>query len=520
MKIIKYSIICLLMTILSNCKAQSLPKSSTEEFLYRPNFHFTPKSNWMNDPNGMFYLEGTYHLFFQYYPEGNKWGPMHWGHATSKDLIKWKEQKIALYPDHLGYIFSGSAVVDKNNTSGFGNGKNTPIVAIFTYHNIEKEKEHKIDVESQGIAYSIDNGKNWIKYSNNPVLKNPGIRDFRDPKVIWDIKRQQWLMVLAAQNKVHFYTSKNLKDWNFISDFGYNIGAHGGVWECPDIFPIKVKETNEEKWVLMVSINPGGPNGGSATQYFVGDFDGKSFKPDNIYNKQLEGKEAIWLDWGKDNYASVTWNNAPNGKRLMIGWMSNWDYAQEVPTEKWRSANTIAREIILTKNNEEYLLKTMPVQQLSKYKTKKIIKNIPIEKSNVLIKKDEIELDKTVLELNLKNLKNDTYIFTLSNKLGEKLFFGINNAEHYLFIDRQFSGITNFGNDFANKISKAPLSRNYKEASLKVLLDKTSLEIFFNNGEKVMTEMFFPREKYSELSISTEAIDAKISLKAHQINIK
>ena len=257
-----------------------------------------------------------------------------------------------------------------------------------------------------------------------------------------------------------------------------------------------------------------------ATTSGLNRFDGKSFKPDNIYNKQLEGKEAIWLDWGKDNYASVTWNNAPNGKRLMIGWMSNWDYAQEVPTEKWRSANTIAREIILTKNNEEYLLKTMPVQQLSKYKTKKIIKNIPIEKSNVLIKKDEIELDKTVLELNLKNLKNDTYIFTLSNKLGEKLFFGINNAEHYLFIDRQFSGITNFGNDFANKISKAPLSRNYKEASLKVLLDKTSLEIFFNNGEKVMTEMFFPREKYSELSISTEAKDAKISLKAHQINIK
>lgn len=520
MKIIKYSIIFLLIAMLNNIKAQSMKKSSTEEYLYRPNFHFTPKSNWMNDPNGMFYLDGIYHLFFQYYPEGNKWGPMHWGHATSKDLVKWEEQKIALFPDHLGYIFSGSAVVDKNNTSGFGNGKNTPIVAIFTYHNIEKEKENKIDVESQGIAYSIDNGKNWIKYNNNPVLKNPGIRDFRDPKVIWDTKREQWLMVLAAQDKVHFYTSKNLKDWEFKSDFGQNIGAHGGVWECPDIFPIKVKETNEEKWALIVSINPGGPNGGSATQYFVGDFDGKTFKLDKTYIKQLEKKEAIWLDWGKDNYASVSWNNAPDGKRIIIGWMSNWDYAQEVPTEKWRSSNTIAREVILSKNNEEYILKTIPVNQLSKYLNKKIKRRVIVEKSNILLKKEEIDLDKTILELQLKNLKKGTYTFVLSNELGEQLSFGINNTNHYLFIDRQSSGITNFGNNFANKISKVPLFQNYKEASFKVLLDKTSMEIFFNNGEKVMTEMFFPREKYSELSISTESQNAKISLQAYQINIK
>lgn len=515
-----YSLLYILLIGSCHFNAQSMAKTSTEELLYRPNFHFTPKANWMNDPNGMFYLDGTYHLFFQYFPGGNKWGPMHWGHATSKDLVKWSEQKIALFPDELGYIFSGSAVVDKNNTSGFGNGKNTPIVAIFTYHNMDKEKEKKIDIESQGIAYSTDNGKNWVKYSNNPVLKNPGIKDFRDPKVIWDNKRQQWLMALAAQDKVHFYNSKNLKDWNFISDFGKNTGAHGGVWECPDIFPIKIKETNEEKWVLLVSINPGGPNGGSATQYFVGDFDGKTFTTDPTFQKQMVGKEAIWIDYGKDNYASVTWNNAPDGKRLMIGWMSNWDYAQEVPTDKWRSANTIAREVVLTKDKDEYQLKTMPVAQLSKYQTKKIVKNTVLEKTNVLLKKEEIELDKAVIELDLKNLKNQTYTFTLSNTLGEKLSFGINNSEHYLFIDRASSGLINFGNNFASKISKATLTHPYDEASFKVLLDKTSLEIFFNNGEKVMTEVFFPREKYSELSIFTEASDTSVSVKAHQINIK
>lgn len=520
MKILNYFILCVLMIMLSNYNAQTLAKSSSEEFLYRPNFHFTPKSNWMNDPNGMFYLDGTYHLFFQHYPDGNKWGPMHWGHATSKDLIQWNQQNIALYPDHLGYIFSGSAVVDKNNTSGFGNGKNTPIVAIFTYHDIKKEKENKLDIESQGIAYSLDNGATWIKYSNNPVLKNPGIKDFRDPKVIWDAKRKQWIMVLAAHDKVHFYTSRNLKDWDFISDFGKNIGAHGGVWECPDIFPIKVKGTNEEKWVLLVSINPGGPNGGSATQYFVGDFDGKSFKIDQTYQNQLEGKEAMWIDWGKDNYASVTLNNAPNEKTLLMGWMSNWDYAQDVPTEKWRSTNTIAREVFLSKDHDGYQLKTMPVQQLSKYQGKKIVKTVLLEKNKVLIKKEEIELDKALLEINFKNLKNHIYTFTISNKRGEKLSFGINNSEHYLFIDRQSSGITNFGNNFANKISKAPLNHVYKEASFKVLLDKTSLEIFFNNGEKVMTEMFFPREKYSELSISTDARDTSLFMQVHQINIK
>jgi len=319
-----------------------------EEF-YRPNYHFTPKANWMNDPNGMFYLNGTYHLYFQHYPDDNVWGPMHWGHATSKDLIQWKEQPIALYPDELGLIFSGSAVVDKENTSGFGKDGIAPVVAIYTYHNMDGEKAGDIDFQTQGIAYSLDEGMTWTKYSDNPVIKNPGIKDFRDPKVIWDNQTNKWIMSLAAGNKIMFYSSANLIDWTLESEFGADKGEHGGVWECPDLFPMKLEGSETTKWVLLVSINPSGPNGGSATQYFIGDFDGHNFVLDKDFEKQLQQKNSIWLDYGRDNYAGVTWSNIPesDGRHLFIGWMSNWDYARDVPTYKWRSTMTIARELKL-----------------------------------------------------------------------------------------------------------------------------------------------------------------------------
>ncbi|ROI03248.1 glycoside hydrolase family 32 protein [Chryseobacterium sp. G0240] len=521
MKIINFSILAVAVAFMYNsCKGQSVQTLSKEEQLYRPHYHFTPEKGWMNDPNGMFYLDGTYHLFYQHYPEKSKWGPMHWGHATSKDLVKWEHQPVALYPDELGYIFSGSAVVDKNNTSGFGDGKTPPVVAIFTYHNMAKEKASQTDVESQGIAYSLDKGKTWTKYSNNPVLKNPGIRDFRDPKVFWNQKSQQWIMALAAQDRAHFYGSKNLKDWTFLSEFGKGIGAHGGVWECPDLFPIKIKGTNEEKWILIISINPGGPNGGSVAQYFVGDFDGKNFTMDPHFTKQLNQESAVWLDWGKDNYAPVTWDNTPDGKRLMIGWMSNWDYSQDVPTEKWRSANTIAREVVLTKEDNGYLLRSVPVQQLSKYLGKNISKNTALDKEVQLIRKGDLDLTKALVDIHLKNMGQDTYTFTVSNSLGEKVSFGINNKDHFLFIDRGQSGKINFGNHFADKISKAQLSRLYSEGSFKILLDKTSLELFFNNGEKVMTEIFFPNEPYSELSVSSESKGSSVSMQAHQLTVK
>ena len=333
---------------LYSCKELSSvhTKKYTEEQMYRPNFHFTPQKGWMNDPNGMFFANGYYHLFYQYYPEGNVWGPMHWGHAISKDLIKWEELPIAIYPDKDKYIFSGSAVVDASNTSGLKKGTMDPIVAIYTLHDMTKEKAGKIDVEQQDIAYSNDNGLTWHKFEEgNPVLKNPGIRDFRDPKVTWDATHKQWIMALAAQDRNQFYKSTNLKDWEYLSDFGKNIGAHGGVWECPDFFEIKVQGTNETKWVLIQSLNPGGVNGGSGTQYFVGDFDGKTFTLDPNFEQKVSKEKGVWIDYGKDNYAGVTWNNIPDsdGRRLFIGWMSNWDYAQQVPTTTWRSSMTIPR---------------------------------------------------------------------------------------------------------------------------------------------------------------------------------
>ena len=496
-------------------------KTTTEEQLYRPNFHFTPKKGWMNDPNGMFFADGFYHLYFQYYPEDVVWGPMHWGHATSKDLIEWEEQPIALYPDKDKYIFSGSAVVDVNNTTGLGKGNTAPIVAIYTLHDMTKEKGGKIDVEQQDIAFSNDNGFTWQKFEEgNPVLKNPGIRDFRDPKVTWDATHKQWIMALAAQDRNQFYKSTNLKNWEYLSDFGKNIGAHGGVWECPDFFEMKVEGTNETKWVLIQSLNPGGANGGSGTQYFIGDFDGKTFTLDPNFANKVSAENAVWLDYGKDNYAGVTWNNIPNsdGRKLFIGWMSNWDYAQVVPTTTWRSSMTLAREIQLIKKGNNYILISNPVKEIEKYISKTSTTKSIKGKGNLSLFDDgKIDLTQAMVSFNLKNLKQDNYTFTLSNKSGESLNFGINNTENYLFLDRSKAGKIDFSDKFAATISKAPLNENQKEAVIKIILDKTSIEIFYNNGEKVMTEIFFLSEPFTKISVFSNQGVAIDDLKISQL---
>lgn len=513
------------------CKPYSASAQSTgvstqatvEEQLYRPNFHYTPKKGWMNDPNGMFYSNGIYHLFYQYYPDGNVWGPMHWGHAISKDLIKWEEQAIAISPDKDKYIFSGSAVVDVNNTSGLGTGKTAPIVAVYTLHDMTKEKEGKIDVEQQDIAFSNDNGFTWQKFEQgNPVVKNPGIRDFRDPKVNWDEAHKQWIMVLAAQDKAQFYKSANLKDWEYLSDFGKDIGAHGGVWECPDFFQIKVEGTNETKWVLIQNLNPGGPNGGSGVQYFIGDFDGKTFTLDTEFAKKVNTEKAVWLDYGKDNYAGVTWSNIPksDGRRLLIGWMSNWDYAQVVPTTTWRSSMTIPREIQLIKKGSDYSLISKPVKEITKYISKTAaIKSLKGKGSLTLVEEGKIDLSQAIVAFDLKNLKQDTYTFTLSNKAGESLNFGINNTDNYLFVDRSKAGKIAFSEKFASTISKAALNGNQKEAVFKIILDKTSIEIFYNDGEKVMTEIFFLTAPFTAISASANQEIEVSNLKINQLKL-
>ena len=479
--------------------------SYSEEKRYRPNFHFTPEQNWMNDPNGMFYLNGIYHLYFQYYPDDSVWGPMHWGHAVSEDLIQWEEKPIAIYPDSLGYIFSGSAVVDHENRSGFGKEGVAPVIAIFTYHDIEKEKKGAIDFQSQAIAYSNDEGETWTKYSGNPVIPNTGIKDFRDPKVVWDEKRDRWVMVLATYKKTLFYASTNLKEWEFLSSFGEDIGAHGGVWECPDFFPINVQNSEEVKWVLLQSLNPGHINGGSGTQYFIGDFDGTTFNLDEKFAQDVKEDEAIWLDYGRDNYAGVTWSNIPekDGRTLFIGWMSNWNYAMEVPTNRWRSSMTLVRELQLTQTDGSYRLASIPIKELDTYKRTIIdTANVRFKGTYLIYEGSNDVLSKSVIEVKLENQPSERYNFRLSNENGDTLDFGIDNVNAAFYIDRTNSGLKDFSEKFSNTVSKALFKSHEDIATITFILDKTSLEIFYNGGKTVMTEIFFPSSSFQRLTLS------------------
>lgn len=453
---------------------------------YRPKYHFTPDSMWMNDPNGMVYYQGEYHLFYQYYPKANVWGPMHWGHAVSKDMITWEHLPIALFPDSHGYIFSGSAVIDWQNTSGFGSIDNPPMVAIYTYHNPEKEKAGAIDFQTQGIAYSLDKGRTWKKYEQNPVISNPGFKDFRDPKVIWHDATKRWIMVLAVKDKTMFYSSKDLKKWDFESEYGLKDDKR--LWECPDLFPLKVEGSNEIKWILVVSMQSGAPNGGTGTSYFIGDFDGHRF-----VNSQPENKQ-YWLDAGTDNYAMVSWSDIPaqDGRKLMLGWMSNWQYAQQVPTYRWRSAMTLPREVTLVNIAEkEWKLKSEIVREFESYKENKtaISKNNIVNDHLLILQKNPI-----VCELNISfNRKPLQGEFTISISSPEKdtLKIGFDPASNRYFIDRVKAGISDFNKAFPAKHFSPCLSQN-TSLSMKIILDKSSVELFADEGLTAMTDIFFP----------------------------
>ena len=470
-------------------RAQS-PSALAYNAPHRPQIHFSPKAKWMNDPNGMVYYKGIYHMFFQYYPDSTVWGPMHWGHAISKDLVHWDEQPIALYPDSLGFIFSGSAVVDSNNTSGFGKDGKIPLVAIFTYHNPVLSRQKK-DPQYQGLAYSLDDGFTWTKYENNPVLNNPGIRDFRDPKVMWYASDNRWIMTLATKDRVTFYSSPNLKDWRKESDFGAEVGAHGGVWECPDLIPFDVD--GKKAWVLFVSINPGGPNGGSATQYFVGDFDGSKFTPYSTDTK--------WIDYGTDNYAGVTWSNTDN-RKIFLGWMSNWQYARVVPTVAWRSAMTLPRELKLNKAENNFLLSSMPVKELDKIKGSIIsLKNIGIKGEFDLSQKVKKLSGQYQIALTADEVKS--FSIVLYNESGEELIVGFSKEENSYYIDRTKSGKIDFEKGFAKRYAAPRLSKSNK-LDLTLIVDVASVELFADDGLTVMTGIFFPNKTYNKVKIKSD----------------
>lgn len=499
MKYISYVITLLFLVTITACSDKVASKLVSEK--YRPQLHFSPDNNWMNDPNGMVYYEGEYHLFYQHYPNGISWGPMHWGHAVSKDLIHWEHLPIALYPDSLGYIYSGSAIIDWKNKSGLGKNGIPPMIAIFTYHNSEREKLGKDDFQTQGLAYSLDKGRSWTKYDKNPILPNPGIRDFRDPKVIWSEINQKWYMILAVTDHVNIYSSSTLLTWDFESEFGKNVGSHKGVWECPDLFSMKIEGTNKTKWILLVSTNPGAPNGGSGTQYFVGDFDGHEFKND--------GEKTKWIDYGKDNYAGVTWSDVPkkDGRRLFIGWMSNWQYAGLTPSKNWRGAATLPRSLELIENHHEYLLKSHPIEEFDKLrgKEKKIDKTL-ISNEVTITEKQELPIE-IVLHFNTKDNTKinfaERFGIILSNKKNEKIIIGYDNLNKVFFIDKTKNGWDSPAKEFA-QITYAPYINMDDNLDIRLIIDKSSVELFAKDGLVVMTDQFFPSEEYSIVSLFTE----------------
>lgn len=445
---------------------------------FRPTYHFSPLYGWMNDPNGMVYKDGEYHLFYQHNPYGSKWGNMHWGHAISKDLINWEHRPDAITPDALGTIFSGSAVVDTDNTAGFGAGA---IVAIYTQNS---------DRQVQSIAYSTDNGRSFTKYENNPVLTSDA-RDFRDPKVFWHKETQRWIMLLAVGQEMQIFSSSNLKDWAFESSFGEGQGAHGGVWECPDLFELPVDGTNEKKWVLLCNLNPGGPFGGSATQYFVGTFNGKEFVNESP-------SQTKWMDWGKDHYAAVTWSDAPDNRRIAIAWMSNWQYANDVPTSQYRSPNSVPRDLSLFTVDGETYLQSAPSPELLKLRD--ISKKRSFKVNGTRTIKDMIAGNEGTyeIELTIENQHADVIGFRLYNDKGEEVDMQYDMKEKKFSMDRRKSGEVGFNENFP-MLTWTTIESGKDELKLRLFVDKSSVEAFGDGGRFVMTNQVFPSEPYTHI---------------------
>ena len=444
---------------------------------YRPVYHFSPAYGWMNDPNGMFYKDGVYHLFYQHNPYGSMWGNMHWGHATSTDLVTWEHHGDAISPDALGTIFSGSCVVDKDNTAGFGAGA---VIAFYTSAS---------DRQVQSMAYSLDNGKTFKKYARNPILTSTQ-RDFRDPKVIWHEDTKKWIMVLAVGQEMQFFSSPNLKNWTFESSFGKGQGAHGNVWECPDLFELPVEGTNEKKWVLLCSLGDG-PFGDSATQYFVGTFNGKEFVNESP-------SKTKWMDWGKDHYATVTWCDAPDNRRIAIAWMSNWQYANDVPTSQYRSPNSVPRDLSLFTVDGETYLQSAPSPELLKLRD--VSKKRSFKVNGTRIIKDMIADNEGAyeIELTIENQHADVIGLRLYNDKGEEVDMQYNMTEKKFSMDRRKSGDVGFNENFP-MLTWTAIESGKDELKLRLFVDKSSVEAFGDGGRFVMTNQVFPSEPYTHI---------------------
>ena len=434
---------------------------------FRPAYHHSPVYGWMNDPNGLFYKDGVWHLYYQWNPYGSQWENMTWGHSTSTDGLHWTPQPTAIEADALGAIFSGCCVVDKNNTAGFGNGA---IVAYYTSAGAR---------QTQSMAYSVDGGQTFTKYAGNPVIVSD-VPDFRDPHIFWNEEAGFWNMVLASGQEMSIYSSKDLKQWKHESNFGLTYGNHSGVWECPDLMKLPVDGTGEQKWMLICNINPGGPFGGSATQYFIGQFDGHQF----VCEDQPE--ETKWMDYGKDHYATVTFDNAPDGRRVAIAWMSNWQYANQVPTMQFRSANSILRDLSLYQYEGETYCAVRPAKEMDAARGKKIAR--PTDRCEIVV-----------------TLKGDARI-TLSNGSKERVVLDYDADMASLDFDRRHSGQCSFSDAFPTVVT-APVHGNLR--TLRIFIDKSSIEVFDADGRLSMTNLVFPSSPYNRISVKGKA-SAKI----------
>ena len=437
---------------------------TTNREQYRPVYHHTPAWGWMNDPNGMFYKDGVWHLYFQHNPYGSQWENMTWGHSTSTDLVNWTFQGDPIEADAWGTIFSGSAVVDHQGTAGFGKGA---VVAMYTSAG---------ENQTQSLAYSTDNGQTFTKYAGNPVVTS-NTPDFRDPHVFWNDDIKRWNMIMAEGQHMNIYSSADLKDWKLESQFGAEYGNHGGVWECPDLMKMKVRGTDEYKWLLLCNINPGGPFGGSATQYFVGQFDGHKFTCESA------PEVTKWMDYGKDHYATVTFDNAPDGRRVAMAWMSNWQYANQVPTKQFRSANSVPRDLDLYEYEGQTYCGVTPSPELAAARPKKATKTLT-EACEMVV-----------------SLKGNATI-TLSNDKGEQVVMTYDEKSRTFAMDRTKSGLCDFSDEFA-ALTVAPV--HGKLSQLRLFIDRSSIEAFDADGKMAMTNLVFPTRPYNKVTVKGKA---------------
>jgi len=482
--------------------------SADRELQYRPAYHHTPLYGWMNDPNGMFYKDGVWHLYYQYNPYGSKWQNMTWGHSTSTDLVNWHHEPVAIRPDGLGSIFSGSCVVDHDGTAGFGKDA---VIALYTSAGTS---------QMQSLASSTDGGMTFDVYPANPVLTLES--EARDPNMFWNDETGEWNLVLAhaLDHEMLFFTSPDLKQWTLQSAFGKGEGAQDGVWECPDLFELPVGDSGEKKWVLICNINPGGPFGGSAIQYFIGDWDGRHFTADTDADGRIPLK---WLDYGKDNYALVTWSDAPDGRRTAIGWMSNWQYAADVPTTQYRSANTLPREIALFRAPDgEIYASNGPSPEVDAMRGRLVADrrefSVGRDARRFALPGDNGGICEIVAELDAA--RADSLSLVLSNDAGDRVVMTYDPKAHTMSCDRTRSGQVDFSESFP-AVTVAPTFETAGRVTLRIFVDRSSIELFGDGGRFVMTNLVFPTSPYTTLSLSAAGGKGKVrNLKIYSLTTK